>query len=197
MLRLGGDLKRLELLSARLADILSGLVFAAAVYRDAAHRDFAYGQLSGAQRALVVASMRHALHRAELAMINLLDNVPGRAFGWMLRSVTLPCGARVPAVSDQLLLLSIAATALNESKFLEIFEQGLLPGAKGLTVHQDLFRAHLLASELTKADVTGAQMRDTAWVAAQPAELQDAMRDYRIRVDRLIQVDSFGEWTQH
>ena len=197
MLRLGGDLKRLELLSARLADILSGLVFAAAVYRDAAHRDFAYGKLSGAQRALVVASMRHALHRAEVAMINLLDNVPGRAFGWMLRSVTLPCGARVRAVSDQL-LLSIAATALNEPKFLEIFEQGLLPGREVAdSVHQDLFRAHLLASELTKAGVTGAQMRDTAWVAAQPAELQDAMREYRIHVDRLIQVDSFGEWTHH
>ncbi|MFO1318799.1 MAG: acyl-CoA dehydrogenase [Burkholderiales bacterium] len=97
MLVLGGSLKRREKLSARLGDALSQLYLASAVlkrYEDDGR--------PGEDRAIVEWSLRDALHRAEEALIGVVDNFPNRWVAGLLRLATAPLGRRLRSPSDRL-----------------------------------------------------------------------------------------------
>jgi acyl-CoA dehydrogenase len=93
---LGGELKRRELLSARLGDVHSQLFIACSLlkFRDGqtpsraldAHTDFALMQ---------------AMHRAEGALLAFLQNFPVRALGALLRLACLPLGRVHRAPADE------------------------------------------------------------------------------------------------
>jgi acyl-CoA dehydrogenase len=199
MLRLGGDLKRLELLSARLGDVVSYLYMAAAVYRDAAQREWPEDQASKERRLLVETSMHYALYRAEQAMVALMDNVPGGLMRFYLKQATMPLGPRIPAMKDSK-WLALANAMLNCPEVVAMFEDGLLPGASLESgTQRDLAHAHSLVCKLTRQApdrpaLKDAQLRDPSQLAHRPDGLQAEVAEYRRIVDRLIQVDSFGEW---
>lgn len=92
---LGGDLKRKERLSARLADGMSYLYMAMAVLRHAQDQD--------------ETSMMHAkwavtycFHQAQTSLIALCENFPRRSIGIFMRFVAFPWGRSMSAPKDKL-----------------------------------------------------------------------------------------------
>lgn len=96
MATLGGQLKRREKLSGRLADALAWLYLASA----AAKRFWDEGQ-PALDVPFVRWACQHALHEIQKALAGILDNLPNRA-PRMLRVLVFPLGARYRAPSDAL-----------------------------------------------------------------------------------------------
>jgi acyl-CoA dehydrogenase len=93
---LGGALKRMESLSARLGDVLSELYLLSAVLKR--HAD------EGApaeDRPLVEWCCETGFSRIELALDGFIRNFPVRPLAWLLRAVTLPSGVRHRGPSDR------------------------------------------------------------------------------------------------
>jgi len=97
MATLGGQLKRREKLSGRLADALAWLYLASA----SAKRFWDEGQ-SERDRPLLEWVGRHALHQIQDALCGILDNLPNRFAARALRWVVFPLGARYRPPSDAL-----------------------------------------------------------------------------------------------
>ena len=97
MATLGGQLKRREKLSGRLADALAWLYLASASMK----RFWDEGQ-SERDRPLLEWVGRHALHQIQDALGGILDNLPNRLAALALRWVVFPLGARYRPPSDAL-----------------------------------------------------------------------------------------------
>jgi len=97
MATLGGQLKRREKLSGRLADVLAWLYLASASVK----RFWDEGQ-SERDRPLVEWVGRHALHQIQDALCGILDNLPNRLAARALRWLVFPLGARYRPPSDAL-----------------------------------------------------------------------------------------------
>ncbi len=92
---LGGDLKRRELLSARLGDVHSELFIACSILKY--HDSHAPG---AAARQHADYALRQSLSAAQHALATFCRNFPLRWLGWFLRLVCLPPGSAVHAPSD-------------------------------------------------------------------------------------------------
>ncbi|SEI52539.1 acyl-CoA dehydrogenase [Azotobacter beijerinckii] len=97
LLRLGGDLKRRERLSARLADALSHLYLGSAALKR--YHDQGCPR---EQHALLAWALEESLARAEEALAGLLANFPGRPLGLLLQALVFPLGRRHRGPSDRL-----------------------------------------------------------------------------------------------
>ncbi len=97
MLTLGGALKRKEMLSARLGDILSYMYLASAVLK----RYEDQGQ-PAADLPLVDWACRHLLYQAQEQMHGVLRNLPNRWASIALRVIVFPLGRRYNAPSDRI-----------------------------------------------------------------------------------------------
>ncbi len=97
MLVLGGDLKRREMLSARLGDVLSHLYLASAVLKR-------YEDQGRHQEDLpfVHYSLKYCLYRCGNAFEAFLDNFPNRTARIALRTLLFPLGNRFTQPSDDL-----------------------------------------------------------------------------------------------
>ncbi len=97
MLSLGGELKRREMLSARLGDVLSQLYLASAVLKrfedDGRHQ---------ADLPLVHYAVQHCLHQAGVAFDGVFNNFPTKGVGRLLRTLTFPLGIHYKEPSDEL-----------------------------------------------------------------------------------------------
>lgn len=93
---LGGDLKRRELLSARLGDVHSELVIACSIlkYHDS-------NPASDAASAHAHYAVRQSLNSAQQALDAFFSNFPQRSLGKVLRLICLPLGSRVERPDDQ------------------------------------------------------------------------------------------------
>tara|TARA_R110002110_G_scaffold66978_2_gene183152 strand:+ start:4598 stop:7000 length:2403 start_codon:yes stop_codon:yes gene_type:complete len=91
---LGGDLKRRELLSARLGDVHSQLVIACSILKF-----HSSGRRNAATDAHASFALQQALYAAQQAYIDYCDNFPMRWLGHLLRAFCLPYG-RVLAKPD-------------------------------------------------------------------------------------------------
>ena len=97
MLMLGGDLKRREMLSARLGDILSHLYLASAVlkrYEDDERQE--------TDLPFVHYSLQYCLNQCALAFDGVFDNFPKSRVGGGLRAVLFPLGMHFKPPSDAL-----------------------------------------------------------------------------------------------
>lgn len=94
---LGGNLKRSELLSARLGDVHSELFIACSIlkYHDA-------GTQSEAGTAHAEYALRRALHNAQRALAAFCQNFPVRWIGLLLKVLCLPPGSAVRPPDDDL-----------------------------------------------------------------------------------------------
>ena len=97
LLVLGGDLKRREKLSGRLADALSYLYLGSAVLKH--HED---SGRPAADQVLVDWACQHCLHEIQLALDGVLRNFPTRMLGALLRLLIFPLGRRDHGPDDRL-----------------------------------------------------------------------------------------------
>ena len=97
MVTLGGSLKRMEMLSARLGDVLSELYLLSAVLKKWEDDNRPKEDLP-----FVEWSAQTCLHRAETALKGVIDNFPIRPVGWLLKAVVRPFGDRYGAPKDKL-----------------------------------------------------------------------------------------------
>jgi acyl-CoA dehydrogenase len=95
---LGGELKRREMLSARLGDVLSELYLMSTVLK----RFEDEGRLSD-DLPLVRWACENGLHAAQTRLDEILNNFPSRILGLLLRPVLFPWGRRRKPASDRLL----------------------------------------------------------------------------------------------
>lgn len=97
MLVLGGNLKRKEKLSGRLADILSNLYLASAVVKQ-----FENHGRPEEERPLVDWSCAESIRVIETSFAEFFRNFPNRPVAWLLRLATFPLGIRPAAPADRL-----------------------------------------------------------------------------------------------
>ncbi|MGK2944383.1 MAG: acyl-CoA dehydrogenase [Desulfuromonadales bacterium] len=97
MLVLGGNLKRKEKLSGRLADILSNLYLVSAVIKQFEDR-----ARPEEERPLVDWACAESFRVIETAFAEFFLNFPNRPVAWLLRLATFPLGIRPTAPSDRL-----------------------------------------------------------------------------------------------
>jgi len=97
LISMGGALKRREMLSGRLGDILSELYLLSAVLKR-----FEDDGRPQADLALVRWSCRTSLTVAQQKLHEILLNLPSRPLSWMLRVILLPFGRNMPVPSDRL-----------------------------------------------------------------------------------------------
>ena len=89
MASLGSGLKKREMLSARLGDVLSHLYLASMLIKQ-----WHESESVEHEAALMHYSCRTLLYRAEQAFTELFDNLPNRALAMTLSAVALPLGRR-------------------------------------------------------------------------------------------------------
>ncbi len=97
MATLGGSLKRREMLSGRLADVLAWNYLATAVL----HRHAMRGE-PAAERDVARWAVEHCHAQSRAALVGVLDNLPIRPLGAALRLLCFPFGARARGPSDAL-----------------------------------------------------------------------------------------------
>jgi acyl-CoA dehydrogenase len=97
MLTLGGDLKKRELLSARLGDVLSATYLASMVLKHYENQGRPADDLP-----IVTWACRHLLYTAQEQLHSFLRNFPNRGVAMMLRLLIFPRGLTYNAPSDRL-----------------------------------------------------------------------------------------------
>lgn len=137
-LTLGGSLKRKEMLSARLGDILSELYLLSAVLKrwqdEGEHDD---------DLPLVHYCLKQGFTTIETRYAEVLRNLPNRPVAWLLGFLTQPFGAKNHGPCDEL-IKECAALLLKPSKTRERLTRGLYRGKKGEPVHDLEQTFHLL-----------------------------------------------------
>lgn len=108
MFSLGGELKFRELISARLADMLSKMYLASMVLKNwedqGSHKD---------DLAIVEYCMNKLFSEFEEAQDGLIKNLPVRPVGFLLKAITLPFGRRTKAPSDKLIAKIVDLVSLK------------------------------------------------------------------------------------
>lgn len=97
MLVLGGALKRKEMLSGRLADVLSHMYLTSAVLKRYEDDGKPFMDLP-----MVQWSCEHSLRAMQQALDRFINNFPNRTIAWILRRIVFPLGKTYSGPSDRL-----------------------------------------------------------------------------------------------
>lgn len=154
MLSLGGDLKRRESLSGRLADAFSNLYIASACLKRFEREGSREADLPIAEYAV-----RLALYEAEQALSGLVQNLPNRCAALLLRVVMFPLGKRESAPKDKL-VHQVAADMQQHGETLERLTR---------------FRFHP-QGDVEKADEPLAVLKPAMEAVRQTSKLEQALR---------------------
>jgi acyl-CoA dehydrogenase len=183
---LGGKLKRLELLSQRLGDVLSHLYLAsAAIWRYGYERD-------AAMLPIARAAVRMQLRAATVTLRDLYDNLPfgtRRVFGWVImRGVW-----QLNPVRDRQWLAIADVLRTNPAAMARLTQDVSTPKCGGL---RDLQAALALYEQLGAEEVSrlNKQLRQTGSIdiAARSAATPHSALNYLRAADKVIQVDDFA-----
>jgi acyl-CoA dehydrogenase len=93
----GGGLKRMELLSGRLADALAWMYIGSATVKR-----FLEDREPPRDRALMRWASAEAAYQTQEALRGVIDNLPNRPAAWVLRRILFPLGPRLRPPSDRL-----------------------------------------------------------------------------------------------
>ncbi|MCL4157801.1 UNVERIFIED_CONTAM: hypothetical protein GTU68_060282, partial [Idotea baltica] len=154
MMTLGGDLKRKEMLTGRLADGLAWLYLGTA-----ALKRFVHDGEQERDEPMMHWSAEHAAFQAQTAMLGVLDNLPIRPLGWFLKVKLFPSITRLRAPSDR----SVQTAA-----------RAILDGG----VARESLTPHLYIPEPDELGLGALESNYAHVVAAKPAikKIKDAMR---------------------
>jgi acyl-CoA dehydrogenase len=198
---LGGELKRREKITGRLADTLAWLYLASATLKRFADEGRPERDLP-----FVLWACAHAEQRIEDALRGVLDNLPARPVAWALRPLVFPLGAghRGPddalgaAVASQLLDEPEARLALTRDMYVPPHDEpGLgrleaaLVKARGALAIEARIRSAVRAGRLDHAP--GDRLADLALEAGViDADEHKQLHEADAARDEAIQVDAFA-----
>jgi acyl-CoA dehydrogenase len=200
MLTLGGTLKRQELLSARLGDVLSYLYLASMVLKHYRDQGEPIDDLP-----LVEWSCRTLLYRAQEQLHSLLRNFPNRTVALMLRVLIFPRGRTYSSPSDAL-GLQIVESIINPtptrqrlagcayltsepSNHLAMLQEALEMAEDVKPLERRVFDAHRRGE--IKSDDTPGQIDEAERIGILTAEEAETVRRFDARVMDLTGVDDF------
>ena len=119
MASLGGQLKRREMITGRLADALAWMYLASASLKH--FQDM--GSLTG-DRPFVAWACDHALARVQHALDGVLRNLPARPLAWVLRPLIFPLGRRELGPNDAR-VSEVATAVLDDAEARERLTRGI------------------------------------------------------------------------
>ncbi|MCC5994818.1 MAG: acyl-CoA dehydrogenase [Oceanicaulis sp.] len=191
LVSLGGELKRMEMISARLGDVLSELYIASAVAARFRH--------DGQQEAdlpLARLSLENALHRIEQALDGVIANYPSRTLAALMRPIAFPWGRRRRPALD-VLRREAAEILLAPSAARDRLVDGIYLG-EGDDEIALLTRAFVLAHESAplrrKLKDAKCETPEAALAAGVITAEEKALLDEADRLARaVIAVDDFAE----
>ncbi len=201
MLTLGGGLKKRELLSARLGDILSSMYLASCVLKHFENQGRRATDLP-----LVEWSVRTLMYQAQEALHSFLRNFPNRPVAWLLRMFIFPRGRTYSAPCDDIAakvvdlvttpgesrerLSEFAYKALEPGNPLGLLQEALELSKEMEPVERRLRQAY--KEGLLKSDYLGMQIEEAA--KAQVISKAEArnLRSYHEKVMALLNVDDFA-----
>lgn len=190
LLTLGGSLKRKEMLSARLGDILSELYLLSAVLK----RWQDEGALAE-DLPLVDYCLQQGFRTIEMRYVEILRNLPNRPIAWFVCLVTHPFGPNLKGPSDELIKIC-ADILLKPSKQRDRLTQGLDKGSAGEPVH-DLEHTFKLVTETAslREKMKKARMRSIEEAVQNDiltSEEAKSLQEMEIAVSKVIAVDDFA-----
>ena len=201
MLTLGGGLKKRELLSARLGDVLSSIYLASTVLKHFENQGRRATDLP-----LVEWSVRTLMYQAQEALHAFLRNLPNRWAAAFLRIFLFPRGRTYSAPSDEIghkivelmttsgesrqRLSAQAYTTLEPGNPLGLLQEALELAEQMAPLERRLRQAH--KEGLIESGYLGTQIDE-----AERAEIVDsseakALREYHDKVTALLAVDDFA-----
>jgi len=191
LLTLGGSLKRKEMLSARLGDILAELYLLGAVLKR-----FEDEGRQAEDLPIVEYLMRQGESRIAAAFRGVLDNLPARWAAWLVRLLAFPFGVPDPTPSDRL-TARIAEILLKPSSQRDRLTPGLYLG-DGHAEHplkdlEEAFRLVIEAAPIEKK-MREARIHDTQAALDEkvvtPAE-RELLGRAAAAVEKVVAVDAF------
>ena len=200
MLTLGGDLKKRELLSARLGDILSSMYLASCVLKHFENQGRRATDLP-----LVEWSVRTLMYQAQESLHEFLLNFPNRWVSWFLRFFIFPRGRTYKDPSDELgrrvvdlvttpgesreRLSQYAYTTLEDGNPLGKLQQALELSVEFAPLEKRLRQAR--KEGLISADYLGLQITEAEKAQVVSKAEANGLRDYHEKVAALLDVDEF------
>jgi acyl-CoA dehydrogenase len=200
MLTLGGNLKKRELLSARLGDVLSSMYLASAVLKHFENQGRRATDLP-----LVEWSVRTLMYQAQEALHAFLRNFPNRWVATFLRLFIFPRGRTYSAPSDEIgrkvvalithpgeareRLCHNAYTTREPGNSLGLLEEALELAEKYEATERELAKARR-AGQL-RSDDLGGQIVEAQQAGLIDKDLAAELRAYNDKVRALLAVDDF------
>jgi acyl-CoA dehydrogenase len=202
MLTLGGDLKKRELLSARLGDILSSMYLASCVLKHFENQGRRATDLP-----FVEWSVRTLMYQAQESLHEFLLNFPNRPVSWLLRFFIFPRGRTYKNPSDEIgsRVVELVTTPGDSRERLSEFAYTTLEPGNPLGKLQEaleLAREHApLEKRLRQArkeglidsDYLGLQINEAEKAQVISKAEANGLRDYHEKVSALLDVDDFAQ----
>ncbi len=201
MLTLGGDLKKRELLSARLGDVLSSIYLASCVLKHFENQGRRATDLP-----LVEWSVRTLMYQAQEALHSFLRNLPNRWVATFLRIFIFPRGRTYSAPSDDLVHKVVELMTTPGEARERLSEQAYTTAEPGNQVGQ-LEEALQLSIELAplerrlrqarkegliRSEYLGSQIEEAAEAEVVNKDEATRLRAYHDKVFALLAVDDFA-----
>ncbi|MDJ0939795.1 MAG: acyl-CoA dehydrogenase [Woeseiaceae bacterium] len=201
MLTLGGGLKKRELLSARLGDVLSSIYLASCVlkhFEDQGRR--------ATDLPLVEWSVRTLMYQAQEALHAFLRNLPNRWVATLLRIFIFPRGRTYSAPADEIGTKVVGLITRSGEARERLAEHayttnepgnpvGLLQEALELAERNAPLEKRLRQAQkegLLRTEYLGLQIDEAEQAEVVTAEEAASLRDYHDKVVALLDVDDFG-----
>jgi len=200
MLTLGGDLKKRELLSARLGDVLSSIYLASCVLKHFENQGRRATDLP-----LVEWSVRTLMYQAQEALHAFLLNFPNRWVSWFLRFFIFPRGRTYKIPSDDIghRVVELVTTPGEARERLSRYAYTTLEPGNPLGQLQEALELTLEHAPLEKrlrqarregliaADYLGLQIDHAEKAQVISKAEANSLREYHAKVGALLDVDEF------
>ncbi|NNC77651.1 MAG: acyl-CoA dehydrogenase [Woeseiaceae bacterium] len=201
MLSLGGGLKKRELLSARLGDVLSSMYLASCVLKHFENQGRRATDLP-----LVEWAIRTLMYRAQESLHAFLRNLPNRWVATLLRVCIFPRGRTYSAPCDDIgtnivELITTSGEArerlcehtyktLEPGNPLGLLQEALVLAETNAPLEKRLRQA--LKEGLIKSEYLGEQIDEARKAEVINAQEASALREYHDKVEALLAVDDFA-----
>ena len=200
ILTLGGDLKKRELLSARLGDVLSSMYLASTVLKHFENQGRRATDLP-----LVEWSVRTLMYQAQESLHAFLLNFPNRFVAALLRLFLFPRGRTYSPPSDEIAarvveivttpgesrerLSALAYTTLEPGNPLGLLQEALELNKEHIPLERRLRQAR--KEGLIHSDYLGLQIDEAEKAQVISKAEARSLRDYHDKVTALLDVDDF------